>query len=212
MIKQQFKDLYFSMAYLATLPIYYRYRLQPFQLEYPEGFYLHLGSGPKHIVGMINIDGNVRQKKELWLDLRHGLPFPDQSVYFIYSCHVLEHFFPDAALQLLREMHRTLKSYGIVRLAVPSMEWALQIAAGQATSVFPRSFEDSYAQAINYLFCDGQHKYGYSAALLTKFAYQAGFRSVTNYSAQHGVVPRTYGRVTVGDEPAGSLILELRRA
>jgi prepilin-type processing-associated H-X9-DG protein len=209
MIKQQIKDVYFSFVRIVTLPNHYLHRLWPEKPLDPEGYYLHLGSGPKHISGMINIDGNIRQKKELWLDLRNGLPFSDQSAFFVYSCHVLEHFFPDDAQRILREIRRVLKPDGIARIAVPSMEHALDIAAGKACVEFPRPFDDPHAQAINYLFCDGQHKYGYSFGLLKDFALESGFSRVHNYSERDGVAPKQYGKVVVGGEPIGSLVVEL---
>jgi hypothetical protein len=90
------------------------------------------------------------------------------------------------------------------------MECALRIANGEDTAPFPRSFEDSIAQAVNYLFCDGQHKYGYSFGVMKAFASQAGFTDICDYSAEHDLSPKQYGRVEVGDEPRGSLVVELR--
>lgn len=211
MIKQQVKNIYYDVVRWITLPNYYVTRLRMRRPEQPEGFYLHLGCGASYIPGMINIDINLFRKKELWLDLRNDLPFPAHSACFVYCSHVLEHFYPDEALRLLGEIRRVLKEDGIARIAVPCLEHALAIANGSVLSQFPRPFEDAYAQAINYLFCDGQHKYGYSYTLLKKFAQEAGFRSVYEYSAEHAVTTRQYRNIIVGNEPAGSLVVELKR-
>lgn len=211
MIKQQIRDMYFAVARVATLPAHHRHRMFPHPPTHPEGYYLHLGSGRSYIPGMRNIDGNLLAKKEHWLDLRNGLPFPNDSAFFVYCCHTLEHFYPDDALRLLRDMRRVISPRGTVRIAVPCLEYALRIAAGEVPFDFPRPFADSSAQAINYLFCEGQHKYGYSFALLRQFAEQSGFTHVYNYSAEHGTAPRQYGAVTVGDEQTGSLVVELRK-
>jgi hypothetical protein len=76
---------------------------------------------------------------------------------------------------------------------------------------FPRPFDDHYAQALNYLFCDGQHKYGYSFSLLKTFAEEAGFGHIHNYSAETGVTAKQYGQILVGEEMDGSLVVELAR-
>ena len=98
-----------------------------------------------------------------------------------------------------------------VRIAVPSFHHAMGLLEGNWRSRWPREFEDPASQAINYLFCEGQHKYAYCFPLLKQFAEEAGFTQVRDYSAQLGVTMKTYGRVTLGDEPPGSLVIELQR-
>ncbi|HRP63963.1 MAG TPA: methyltransferase domain-containing protein [Phycisphaerales bacterium] len=210
MIRQSLKDIYFAAARFATLPntLLARFR---YRNSAPGSLCVHLGCGPHYLDGMINIDGNLRRKKDLWLDLRNPLPFPNRSVSLVYCSHMIEHVFPEQALALLREVYRILSDDGVARFAVPCMEHALAITRGEATMPFPRPFEDPLAQAINYLFCDGQHKFGYSWAVMQDFAMQAGFTRVTNYSAKHGVTPKSYGSITLGNEPAGSLVVELQR-
>jgi predicted SAM-dependent methyltransferase len=214
MIRQSLKDVYFQFSRYLCLPgtwlATWKYRIdRPHQHE---GHYLHLGCGAKYIDGMINADGNRFRKIDLWIDLRNRLPFPDQSCRFVYSSHTLEHLFPDEAIALLREIRRVLRAEdGEARIAVPSMEHALRIASGEQVDDWPRAFADPLSQAVNYLFCDGQHKYAYSFATLASFAREAGFATIRPYSAAHGVAPKTYGRITVGDEPPGSLVVELAR-
>jgi predicted SAM-dependent methyltransferase len=211
MIRQSIKDVYFQFVRYLSLPsttlAKIRYRL--FGPPRPEGYYVHLGCGFKYIDGLINADGNVFRKIDLWHDLRNALPFPNDSCKFVYSSHTIEHMFPYEAISLLRDVKRVLKPDGVARIAVPSMEHALDIARGQRIEDWPRPFEDSVAQAVNYLFCDGQHKYAYNFDILSTFAREAGFSRIVNYSATSGVAPKQYGAVTVGDEPVGSLVVEL---
>jgi predicted SAM-dependent methyltransferase len=215
MIRQSIKDLYFGLVRYLSIPntalARIKYRLSgPTR---PEGHYLHLGCGFKYLPGMINADGNAFRKIDLWLDLRNGLPFPDQSCAFVYSSHTIEHLFPYEAITLLKEIHRVLKPDGVARIAVPSMEHALVVAMGGGKEEdWPRPFGDPVSQAVNYLFCDGQHKYAYTYDILRRFAEEAGFGTVTHASALWGVEPRAYGAVTVGDEPEGSLVVELGRS
>jgi predicted SAM-dependent methyltransferase len=212
-IRQQVKDLYFGLTRYLVLPNTWlaRWRFRRAALPDRDGLRVHLGCGPHYLHGMINIDGNWLRNTDLWLDLRNPLPFPDRSAALVYCSHMLEHLYPDDALALLKEICRILRDDGVARIAVPSMEHALSIARGEASMRFPREFDDPLAQAVNYLFCDGQHKYGYSWQLLADFACQAGFSQIVNYSAAHGVAPKLYGPVKLGPEPTGSLVVELSR-
>jgi predicted SAM-dependent methyltransferase len=211
MRSQSIKDAYFQLVRYASLPNTALKRLQ-YRLggrNRPEGYYVHLGCGFKYLDGLINTDGNIFRKIDLWIDLRNRLPFPSSSCRLVYSSHTIEHMFPYEAITLLREIRRVLRRDGTARIAVPSMEYALQVAGGEHVEDWPRRFDDSVAQAVNYLFCDGQHKYAYSFGILAHFAREAGFSRIVNYSADHGVEPKRYGDVVVGDEPTGSLVVEL---
>ena len=210
MYHQGLKDAYFAVNRVLSLPAGMLARLRYLRPP-PAGYRIHLGCGPVRIEGMINIDGYIGRDVDLWTDLRNRLPFPDRSVSVAYSSHVIEHFYPDEALSLLREVRRVLRDDGVARIAVPSMEYAAEIAAGRASASFPRAFDDPVAQAVNYLFCDGQHKYAYSWGLMREMARQAGFRDIVHYSAEHGVNPSDYAGLTLGNEPDGSLVVELRR-
>jgi hypothetical protein len=104
-----------------------------------------------------------------------------------------------------------LELEGVARVVVPDVTHAFRIAEGGASSPWPRKFKDPVGQAVNYLFCDGQHRYAYNHAMLEDFARTAGFTRVTNVSDEHGVTPRPYGRLSLGGEAEGSLVVELRR-
>lgn len=207
MLSQQIKDVYFLANRWAALPNHYLARLR---FGSRRDLRLHLGCGPDYIDGMLNIDGNIRRRCDLWLDLRNGLPFPADSTLLVYCSHTLEHLLPNEAIKLLKEVHRVLRPDGIARIAVPSVEHAMRIMAGDAQSRWPRDFDDPTAQAINYLFAEGQHKYAYSDTLLRAFARQAGFTRIHNFSAASGCAPKRYDGVELGREPGGSLIFELQ--
>ena len=208
MLKQAVKDIYFEANRCLVLPNTVLARILNRRKRH---LYLHLGSGDDYRDGMLNIDGNFTRKKDLWLDLRNRLPFQDKSARLIYCCHTLEHLFPEDAIRVLKEMHRVIADDGVVRLAVPDFERCLEIAAGRAESHWPRDFENPLCQAINYIYCDGQHKYAYCFDNMRDFAERAGFGDIYHYSAEHGVAPRDYDHITLGRENPGSLIVELRR-
>jgi predicted SAM-dependent methyltransferase len=210
MVPQHVKDALFAVNQLAVRPNGWLWRARFASTRRGERLYVHLGCGTRRIPGMLNCDGNLLRKPDIWLDLTRPLPFPDASVEVAYSSHTLEHLFPEQALALLREIRRVLRPDGVARIAVPDVSYALEIARGEARCLWPRQFEDPVAQAVNFIFCDGQHKYAYNAAILERFARDAGFGTVSNVSSEHGLVPRPYGDVMLGDEPEGSLVMDLR--
>jgi predicted SAM-dependent methyltransferase len=208
MLQQDLKDIYFLAAKWLSYPNHLFNRLR-YSKEGAKPLLLHLGCGDTYIPGMINIDGNIRRKKELWLDLRNGLPFGSQSVSCVYCSHTIEHFYPNDAIKLLKEIHRVLKPNHCARIAVPSFEHAMDVMSQKCKSEWPQRFESGPSQAVNYLFCDGQHKYGYTSEIMTKFATAAGFKTIRDISQSEGVKPKEYFGILLGDEPEGSLVFEL---
>ena len=64
-------------------------------------------------------------KKDLWLDVRYGLPFKSKSVDAIYSCHVCEHFDLETLRRIFAECYRVLKPGGCLRIVTPSLSKAI---------------------------------------------------------------------------------------
>lgn len=207
MVVQSIKDLYFGIVRYASLPGAWWTRLR---FRRRKDLKLHLGCGTHYIAGMRNIDGNFRRKKDHWLDLRNPLPFPTAGATLVYCSHTLEHFLPDTALSILREIRRVLAPEGVARIVTPCWEYAVIIAQGRATCVYPRHFDDPVGQAINHLFCDGQHKFAYSASVMTDFARRAGFTRIDILPMTEGEEYRTYDGIRLGNEMPGSLVVELR--
>lgn len=211
MIHQSIKSVLFSGVRLISWPMYAVYRpYYQWKVRASGPLAVHLGCGPEYIEGMVNIDGNILRKIDLWYDVRCKLPFPESSVSFVYSCHMLEHLYPTEALRLLGEIQRVLTDDGEARFAVPSMEHALRITRGSKRSTWPRQFEEGLGQAINYLFCDGQHKYGYSAGVFKELSGQVGL-SVGKIDGplDRPSEPYTYNGYKIPGEPSGSLVVNL---
>ena len=206
MLRQDLKDLYFLANRFLAMP---NTLLAKLRFRGRMDLKLHLGCGDDYIEGLTNIDGNFRRRAELWLDLRNDLPFSDNSATLIYSSHMLEHLYPEQALSLLREVHRVMAPQGTFRLALPSFEHGLEIVHQREKSEWPRKFASPEAQAINYLFCDGQHKYAYCREIVEVMCQQAGFREVE--FVEWAAVPWTCQGVEIHPEPRGSLIAEVRK-
>lgn len=195
MLHQRYKDMVFAGIGLATLPNYWARKC--FHALWPRNghpIHLHLGCGTKYLPGFVNIDANPRQKLDLWLDVRCGLPFATGSVDSIYSTHMFEHFYPDELEKLLRECVRVLAPGGGVRLIVPSLRSAI-VAYQQNRSdwfedAFPRHFDSVGGRFSNFVFCDGQHRTAFDFSHLDEVLRKAGFRE-TAESAEG--MSRVYG-------------------
>ncbi|MDJ0742753.1 MAG: methyltransferase domain-containing protein [Xenococcaceae cyanobacterium MO_167.B27] len=60
--------------------------------------------------------------REFYYQAGDKLDFEDNTFDFIFSEHFLEHLFMDEALELLKEFHRILKPYGVLRIIVPDYD------------------------------------------------------------------------------------------
>ncbi len=183
MLHQRYKDLYFLGLSKATLPNYWiRKFASALHPRNGKPLHLHLGCGPKYLPGFVNIDANPKQKIDIWLDVRCGLPFASNSIDSIYSTHMIEHFYPDELEQLLRECKRVLKPGGGLRLVVPSLRNA--ISAYQQERMdwfydsFPRHFDSLGGRFSNFVFCDGQHRTAFDFEYLHEVLREAGFQQI----------------------------------
>jgi predicted SAM-dependent methyltransferase len=149
---------------------------------------LQLGCGDQPKPGWINVD-LYNPHADVALDLREDLPFPSNSIAFIYSEHVFEHFaYPTDARHILTECLRVLRPGGMVSLVVPHFGEALLAYARGDESFFtdadrPRSYllreRPTLMHHVNYWFRqDGLHQYAYDADTLGQVLRDVGFDGV----------------------------------
>jgi len=182
LLHQRYKDIMFWGIAKATLPNYYLRRYVMSAGRANGARHLHLGCGTKYLSGFLNIDGNLFNKIDLWLDVRNGLPFSSNSVDSIYSTHMFEHFYPDELESLLRECARVLKPGGGIRLIVPNLTSAIsaysQKQSAWFSDSFPRHFDSLGGRFANFVFCDGQHRTAFDFSYFDEVLRQAGFNEV----------------------------------
>jgi len=117
-------------------------------------------------------------------DLCFGLPFTDNSIDYIYTSHVLEHFYHDDAKNLLHEAYRTLKSGGRIRVCVPDLKHVIDLySAGQKEKALEYFFQDSKSTRFH------RHRYMYDFELLHSALGEAGFTSIEKCDYKQGHVP-----------------------
>lgn len=90
---------------------------------------LNLGSGPTKLAGWVNVD-LLGMNADLYWNLRHGIPFPDNSADAIFLEHFLEHLPAADALDLLAECRRVLVPGGTIRVGVPDFGRYMESYAG----------------------------------------------------------------------------------
>jgi SAM-dependent methyltransferase len=134
MLHQRTRDVYFTALRRLNKLNYWRWKIRGAHANGSGAPHLHLGCGPKYLSGFINVDGNLLRKRDVWLDLRNGLPFASDSIASIYSSHVFEHFYAEELSALLRECHRVLSPEGFMRTVVPDLRAAARAyIAGDAS-------------------------------------------------------------------------------
>lgn len=182
MLHQRYKDIVFWGISKATLPNYYLRRYLLSASPANGACHLHLGCGTKYLPGFVNIDGNLFNKLDLWLDVRNGLPFASNTADSIYSTHMFEHFYPDELQLLLRECLRVLKPGAGIRLIVPNLASAIFAYCHKQSAwfddSFPRHFDSLGGRFSNFVFCDGQHRTAFDFTYLDEVLRQSGFREV----------------------------------
>lgn len=83
---------------------------------------LNFGCGGTFHPDWINLDTSPAAPEVIAYDLGRRFPFPDESFDAVYGSHVLEHFEPDIAKNLLNDCLRILKPGGVIRMVVPDLE------------------------------------------------------------------------------------------
>jgi len=218
MFHQRTRDLYFASLRPLNKLNYWRWRVKRLGRNGAGGIHLHLGCGTKYLPGFVNIEGNLLRKCDMWLDLRNGLPFRNDTVSSIYTSHVLEHFYPDELQRLLRECHRVLRLGGGLRIVVPDMGRAARAYLfGQQSffTDFPRRHNSIGGKLSNVLFCEGGHRQGFDFSYLEELLREAGFSEVWELEAQASAVYPAEVFAKVKEEETGvasiSLFVECRK-
>lgn len=89
---------------------------------------LHLGCGPIHLDGFVNIDICQQASVNRVLDyLQLDQAYPENSADMIYSCHSLEHVpFSEGTSKALAQWFKALRSGGVLRVVVPDFKKVAQ--------------------------------------------------------------------------------------
>lgn len=155
---------------------------------------LNVGSGTDYKEGWINIDNNSDEnvvKLDLNWDLRNPLPFPEDSVDYIFNEHFFEHLTVEEGQAAMKDFSRVLKKGGVMRIAMPSLEAAVQDYLDPKWKKKPYikhfglTFIETPAELLNMSFRWWGHKWLYDWEELERRLKQAGFKKIKR--AKHSV-------------------------
>lgn len=144
---------------------------------------LNVGCGTDYKKGWINIDNNSDnniKKLDLNWDMRHSLPFPENSVDFIFNEHFIEHLTVEEGQIAIKDLMRVLKPKGVMRIATPDLEVTidkylnLPIEKDQTLKTFNLDFIKTRAERINIGFRWWGHKWIYDWEELERRLKEAG--------------------------------------
>jgi predicted SAM-dependent methyltransferase len=134
----------------------------------PPGGKLHVGCGPIHLDGWINIDNRRYEAADYIIDVRDGLPFRD--LRFIFAEHFIEHLPYWECERFLRDCRSALAADGILRLSTPNLDWVV------ATQYNARDIRDCFL--LNASFKGWGHQFLFNSATLSALLRRVGFARV----------------------------------
>ena len=118
-------------------------------------------------------------------NLEYGMPFPDKSIDYLYSSHLLEHLFKEDAVKLLGEAYRVLKDSGRIRICVPDLDYAISLYQ-KGNKREAMDFFFTISKSTDYF---SRHKYMYDFDLLRSLLAEAGFINIERWAYKQGKFP-----------------------
>lgn len=116
--------------------------------------------------------------------LEYGIPFPDESVDYLYFSNALEHLYRVDGLDVIKDTHRVLKKGGVLRICVPNLEYIMNYYhMGEKRRFLYYFFNDQPGGHLNF------HHYMYDFELLSQLCQEAGFLKIERCSFQEGQTP-----------------------
>jgi predicted SAM-dependent methyltransferase len=145
---------------------------------------LNIGNGQLNHASWTNIDCRLTSdKNSLAFDLRRRWPLPAESVQFIFTEHVFEHFsYPEDINHVLSECRRVLKPGGMLRAIVPDAGRYLRAYHERDERFLAQLNQNGISQmeAVNRVFREnGFHKYAYDYETMKQLLDVTGFREVS---------------------------------
>jgi SAM-dependent methyltransferase len=139
-----------------------------------------------------------------YLDVSRRFRFPDDTFEAVFASHVLEHLHPDVAERCLREVHRVLCPGGILRIAVPDLDWMVAEYDPQRPDDFLYGI---YQGRDSGDLGAARHWWHYNRRSLSALLRQIGFSEVEACEYRQGRMPD----VERVDNRPGSLFVEAVR-
>jgi predicted SAM-dependent methyltransferase len=149
---------------------------------------LHVGCGPIYMMDFYNIDLRTDVKTDYCGSIFDINTIENDSVDFIWSCHMLEHLdYPNDTVKALELFYKWLKPGSGIRLALPDMELIMQYYMNNSKKlfqIFGDSVDDKYyklnskAERMLFFMRGWEHKIVFDFELIKELLEDAGFKNV----------------------------------
>lgn len=147
---------------------------------------LHLGCANNRLEGWVNADFFSYRKQPDWmLDLRFPLNCNDNVWDGVFTEHTLEHLYPNQAIQLLKELYRTMKPGSWLRITVPDLQKYIDFYNGDTANDKFNEWQTG-CEAIRTLTQDYFHLSVWDSVLLERSLKEIGFINVHKVSFMQG--------------------------
>ncbi|MEH2045642.1 glycosyltransferase [Nostoc sp.] len=167
---------------------------------------LNIGCGHIKFDNWINIDIDKDKKAvDLVCNAAQKLPFDDDSCALIYNEHFLEHLTVEEAIFFLRECYRVLQPGGILRIAMPSLEYVVQKYnseewQNQEWLNWPEfKFIKTRAEMLNISFRWWGHQWLYDREELNRRLFETGYTNIKDVAWGLSEIPELRNRETRAD-------------
>lgn len=151
---------------------------------------LNLGCGKRMFADHMNVDifdydGDMPYTKA---DI-NKLPFDDESADEIFTCHVIEHFWPWDIPDILTEWKRVLKPGGKIVTECPNLAGAAMLFVEairqndwRTAKAMMNAFYGDPAPGLRNI--EQRHKWGYTPETLAAMLYEVGFKDAEQVPAR----------------------------
>jgi predicted SAM-dependent methyltransferase len=174
---------------------------------------LNWGCGTEPEPGWINSDIKEDPTVDISCDILDGLPLDEGSIDYVVSIHALPELrYPDLVPALI-ELRRVLVSGGVLRLALPDLDRAIDAYRGGDRDYF--LVPDTDARSTGAKFITQMLWYGYSKSLFTfdfvaELLQRAGFDQIERCAFRQTASPFVE-IVSLDNRPEESLFVEAQK-
>lgn len=143
-------------------------------------------------------------KKVHYLNLLNKLPFNNNSINAYFSSHVLEHLPLEYTKSLLKEIFRTLKVKGYLRLVLPDLEYAISIYNKTNPEPFLKMIFENQTSPLS----KNQHKWMYTFPYMKNLLNEVGFTNILKLNfKQSNYLPF----IDLDNRPGNSFYIEAQK-
>ncbi|MEH2352520.1 glycosyltransferase [Nostoc sp.] len=174
--------------------------------SFDKPYKLNIGCGHIKFDNWINIDIDKDKKAvDLVCNAAQKLPFDDDSCALIYNEHFLEHLTVEETIFFLRECYRVLQPGGILRIAMPSLEYVVQKYnseewQNQEWLNWPEfKFIKTRAEMLNISFRWWGHQWLYDREELNRRLFETGYTNIKDVAWGLSDIPELRNRETRAD-------------